>query len=333
MSMIKSFCFNQTLASVLSFDKTYNLGSIFVTTSVFTNKALLRRSTDDEPIFIGPIFLHSESGFESFAYFMGHLSTKFVDCESQYLRIGSDDELALRKAILHAFPKSQRLLCTRHMKDNVIRYLQDKVGCESKTRNAIASEIFGTDGLTAAVDISDCDERAARLVGHLEAKTTDEFQTYVRNKVLVQLRENLHSGNLKWTSNNVESINHVFKQAVNWTPQMLPDLIDTLFKLVTCQIHDSQRAIMGRGDYQLRPSHARFRVSSDDWLNMSEAERTKAVRKCFVVNPKVKTVTSTNGKLTVLATATALGEKKNQRKRKRNAKTVTIPKCLIKVNH
>ena len=140
---------------------------------------------------------------------MGHLSTKFVDCESQYLRIGSDDELALRKAILHAFPKSQSLLCTRHMKDNVIRYLQDKVGCESKTRNAIASEIFGT---------------------------TDEFQTFVRNKVLVQQRENLHSGNLKWTSNNVESINHIFKQAVNWTPQMLPDLIETLFKLVTCQI-------------------------------------------------------------------------------------------------
>src|ERR1051325_8829165 len=104
----------------------------------------------------------------------------------------------------------------------MLRYLQDKVGCDSKTRTAIVSEIFGTDGLTAATDIPEVDERAARLVGILEAKTTDEFQTYVRNKVLVQLRENFRSVNLEWTSNDVESINHVFIQAVNWTPQMLP---------------------------------------------------------------------------------------------------------------
>jgi hypothetical protein len=55
---LKTFCFGGKSGSVLSFDKTFNLGSIYVTVAAYKNMAVLRRRTNDHPIFIGPIFLH-----------------------------------------------------------------------------------------------------------------------------------------------------------------------------------------------------------------------------------------------------------------------------------
>jgi hypothetical protein len=54
---IKSFCFNRSEGSVLGFDKTYNLSSMYVTPSVYKNVALVRRSTGVTPLFMGPVFI------------------------------------------------------------------------------------------------------------------------------------------------------------------------------------------------------------------------------------------------------------------------------------
>ena len=69
---VKSFCFgisNRTEQCVLGFDKTYNLGSIYVTPSVFKNPALVRRHTGDSPLFLGPIFIYGHSDFHTYSYF------------------------------------------------------------------------------------------------------------------------------------------------------------------------------------------------------------------------------------------------------------------------
>jgi len=47
--------------TVLGFDKTYNLGDIHVTVSIFKNLSVLRTTTGDHPIFAGPMFLHGNS--------------------------------------------------------------------------------------------------------------------------------------------------------------------------------------------------------------------------------------------------------------------------------
>ena len=48
------------------------------------------------------------------------------------IRVGSDDESALVNALKKAFPQSTYYLCTRHLKENVHRYLADKVGASRK---------------------------------------------------------------------------------------------------------------------------------------------------------------------------------------------------------
>jgi len=77
---IKGFCFGGKAGSVLVFDKTYNLGAIYVTPSIYKNLALCRRWTNDSPMFLGPIFVHGHSDFDIYAYFFGHLSACLVAC-------------------------------------------------------------------------------------------------------------------------------------------------------------------------------------------------------------------------------------------------------------
>lgn len=328
ISLMKNLCFDKQLGSVLSIDKTFNLGSIYVTVVVFTNKVLLRRTTGDQPIFIGPLFLHGQSDFPEFHLFLSHLSACFVDCDTTQLRLGSDEEHALRKAMHHAFPRAQLLACTRHLKENTQRHLQDTVGLGKKARNEIINKIYGKDGLTSLTDVADFEDRCANIsetvVGH------GGFQTYFESKSVL-LKDNLLAGYPQWTSNNVESVNHVFKQAVNWQPHMLPDLISKLQKLVETQTHDAHRAVIGRGDYMLQKSHTRYRLTAETWSNMTEGERTKHVLKTFVLDPRNKTVKSTNGKLTVTCDVGA-GKKPNQRKRKRCARTVTPCKKTCRSN-
>ena len=68
------------------------------------------------------------------------------------IEFGSDDERAITKAIENSFPNAKRRLCTKHLKDNVKHYLQNRVGVNTTERNNIMSAIFGDDGLVSADD-------------------------------------------------------------------------------------------------------------------------------------------------------------------------------------
>ena len=50
------------------------------------------------------------------------------------LRMGSDDESGLTKALHSVFPEATRLLCIKHMKDNVSEYLKNSIGSTDKQR-------------------------------------------------------------------------------------------------------------------------------------------------------------------------------------------------------
>ena len=125
-----------------------------------------------------------------------------------------------------------------------------------------------------------------------------------------------------WTNNNSESINHVIKQFTQWRPQQLPDLVDKLRQLVNGQYCEADRAMLGRGDFMLVPSHAKHRLTVDVWGSMSAAQREKAGRACFTL-PAPPSSTSTDGSMTVPLTPGA-GKKPHQRKRHRAERTTTV---------
>jgi len=328
LNLIRNFCFNSE-GSVLCVDKTYNLGSVFVTCTVFKHKAVLRRSTDDEPIFIGPMFLHAHSDFYSFSIFFNHLSTCLHDCDESKLIIGSDDEKAMRKAIQRSFPNARLIMCFRHLQENLRRYLANKIGVNIALRNDCIQLVLGSEGLAMCNDVDSFEQKKCEVALLLQDKLTvsmsSSLTNYLEVNVYPMLRDNIIAKKQGWNNNNSESINHVFKLAVNWKPHMLPDLIQKLENAVETQLLDSHRAIFGRGDFKLKPSHVSFRISLEQWEALSEQQKEKVVTKCFVLNPASKLVTSSNNKFTMFNQPQA-GKKKNQIKRKRNSKTTTVTK-------
>lgn len=120
LTEIRSFCGSNT-GSVFSLDKTYNLGKFYVTVTVYRNLALQRNGSQVPPSFIGPMFLHSNSDFDTYCVFLGHLSARLSSICFRDMRIGSDEEQAIRKAAAHCFPGSSLVACTRHLKENFCR--------------------------------------------------------------------------------------------------------------------------------------------------------------------------------------------------------------------
>ena len=118
---MKSFCFNKNIGSVWSLDKTYNLGHFYVSVTVYRNVALQRNGTNTAPTFLGPLFIHGNSDFATYCTFLGHVAARLVSCNFRELRVGSDGETSIRKAVEFCFNGASLVACTRHMKENFQR--------------------------------------------------------------------------------------------------------------------------------------------------------------------------------------------------------------------
>ena len=90
---IKQFCLSEKERIVQSFDKTYNLGELYVTPSVDANCARLRAKTDTDSeniLFLGLLFIHANSDAETYSRFFGHLSACLMKSDTHQLILGSD---------------------------------------------------------------------------------------------------------------------------------------------------------------------------------------------------------------------------------------------------
>lgn len=98
-----------------------------MTVGVFKQLAVKRRDTGEHPLFVGPMFLHGNSDFETYHVFFLNLSAKLNGTPSSPV-FGSDEEKAMKQAIKKAFPTASSLSCTRHLQQNVDRHIKDKIG-------------------------------------------------------------------------------------------------------------------------------------------------------------------------------------------------------------
>ena len=273
--------------SVIGIDRTFNLGPCFVTTTTYKNGKLLKRETLQNPIFLGPTLLHWDGETESYYKFLCHINTRLGFPSG--LKVGSDEEKAIKKAINQAFDKPTHLLCTKHLKDNVRRYLKDKEGCSTKDREFIVSSIFGHSGIVNSDDSLSYDSKLADLDSFI--RKFPNFQNYLetRLKPLLQKHvfEPLQNGtvNEQWTNNNSESMNNRLKQSLDWKPHKLPDLVTKINEISSFQMNDLRRAIHGNGNYLLEDTLKHHRVPPDVWVKMSQSEKRKKTWKLLSQKP------------------------------------------------
>ena len=70
----RSYCAETiTESSVVGCDKTFNLGPLHLTTTVFKQPSVMRTTTGDSPIFFGPMCLHGNSDFSTWSILFKHL--------------------------------------------------------------------------------------------------------------------------------------------------------------------------------------------------------------------------------------------------------------------
>ena len=61
------------LRSVLAKDRTFNLGSLYVTLTIYKQKKITRKSSSEAPVFIGSMMLHGDGKFATYLSFFSHL--------------------------------------------------------------------------------------------------------------------------------------------------------------------------------------------------------------------------------------------------------------------
>jgi len=111
---IRLFCSSDTapaLRSVLSFDRTFNLSSLYLTVMVFKHKKVVRKSTQEPPVFVRPTLLHGDDKYATYLNFFstvnGALNSAGVSASkfrlSDNVIVGSDDKNAMVSAAKTAF--------------------------------------------------------------------------------------------------------------------------------------------------------------------------------------------------------------------------------------
>ena len=67
--------------------------------------AMNRTRTNEPPRFIGPLFIHDNSDFDTYSHFFHHLKIKLMETNLSKLVTGTDDQQALVKAIATIIPE------------------------------------------------------------------------------------------------------------------------------------------------------------------------------------------------------------------------------------
>ena len=252
------------------------------------------------------------------------------------LVLGSDEEKALTNAIQSVFPNSTLVLCTRHLEENVKRYIQAKSGSEM-LKHRIVSDIFGTNGLLHANDATHFDAESNRLL-ETYLELIPDFVNYFKTKLVPLLKQHVFLPNkennfvpLNWKNNSCESMNHILKLTCNWKPQKLLDLINKIYQIVQSQYSDVRRALYENGNYQLSNKFVKYRLSYMDWKSKTSEEKETIFKKFMKVCDFEKKendksyIFSTDGEVKIPKTPTT-ARKPGQRKRIRNDKTRSVSK-------
>ena len=263
-SMVKymrNACLFSVPKAVIVADKTYNLCSTYVTTTTFKFSGVIRRSSGDCPLLLGPIMLHTKSDSESYESFFSHLRRILKLHEAgpdARIFIGSDDERALSKSATDAIPEAVHVTCLNHLKKNVNDYLSRKEGCNETQRRAINGLLFGNGGLVFSEDENEFEKKWNDFLKKIQSMK--KFHAYCQKRLQDLILNSVvkpHSQdglNPTWTNNNAECMNHVLKQSVDWKKKSLLQLIKVLERLLFLQDSHMTGVLFGCGDFALAKS-------------------------------------------------------------------------------
>ena len=61
---------------IINVDRTFNLGPAYVTNFVYKNKKVVKKSSRDQPIFLGPVFFHWDASYFTYNTIFSHVKAR-----------------------------------------------------------------------------------------------------------------------------------------------------------------------------------------------------------------------------------------------------------------
>lgn len=263
-------------ATVLGVDKTFNLARMYATVTVFKHLGVENIKTKKNPIFMGPILLHHKSDVETFSYFFQHIRSRLNNCDNLF--IGSDDEVALHTAVVRSFPEARHILCCKHLEENLVARLRDKVGASIDLRKNVVAMVWN---ILKSSNGEEFDSSVRQVIEFCHYHCSG-ITGYLRDRIFPLLREKVWRVKFShWTNNNNESINHALKSKTNWQVKKIPELIELIYESVTSSYSDIISAIQKTGPYKLANGFQMHYTNPTDWADMSPEDREKAIEAYF----------------------------------------------------
>lgn len=245
------------------------------------------------------------------------------------LLIGSDDEIAMHQAIEQSFPNCIHLLCIKHLKDNLARYLTDNVGTSLGKRNSLVHNVFE---LLKCKNKSEFTDMEKEILGRCKNMKCTKVINYLKNRIFPNLNKKVWSRRRLlsswWTNNNNESLNHVLKSLTDWKLQKIPQLIETLYKAIKSQYLDVKKPFVKTGPYYLMPLYHCFVITPNEWQDKSNVEQNLHYNQFLLFKPRQNPniSTSTDQNLITVKPSQNSGKKIDQKTRSRSNKTTSYPK-------
>ena len=294
------FCTAAFEFSPLTVDPTFCLGEFDVTLITYRHLFLQSKRYKSPPVFVGPGCIHYKKSFATYLFFASSVIGQCRQLEG-VRALGTDGELTLIDAFKHEFGFAQHMTCFIHVRRNVKDKLRE---CNIPTQLStnILDDIFGKklgsvyiEGLVDAQDSSDFQEKVARLIekwqdialpssGNMERFIT-WFQNckapVIRDSMLRSVREECGLGSppSQFTTNACETANSMLKNQVNYKRSDMINFLRKLNELISEQEREIERAIIGRGKYELRPQYQSFHVPETKWFAMSTLQREQHLKK------------------------------------------------------
>jgi hypothetical protein len=305
------FCTEEKFG-ILTVDPTFSLGDFDVTITAYRQLILRCRRSSEHPVFIGPVMVHYKKSFSTYLFFASTLVG--IRPELSKLKcFGTDGEQALFEAFQTAFPEAIHLLCSLHMKRNIKAKLRE-LGVSESVQQIVISDIFGqqigSQHLEGLIDSESNDEfgkgydiisQKWKGLDSTEGGSMHVFVSWfhrhkysvIKETMLKSVRRSAGLGDppTLFTTNASESVNSLVKNRMDYKKHELPEFLDKLKSVIDDQEKEMEKAIIGRGKYELCEQFKRLEKAEDEWfMRMTPAQRQAHLKRLssLTVVSKVK---------------------------------------------
>lgn len=285
-------CSGPSATGVSAIDTTYNVGNFFVTARRYQNRKFIHKQTGRTANLPGPEMFHVKQDASQFHYSANISLEENYEFE-QVRYIGGDRSQSLQ-AFLRPLKGAQFLPCKKHPEDDMTRKMS-ALGMEIAEQRDVLKEVFGIveDGEKGLVDSSSSTEFEEKLkvlgavwnqqfwdyfVAHVADDIADGMSPQTRRTIGIKddfyYNNALECQNLRYKQ-KIHKVKTENEPGVKTSQCSWVEAIEVYQNMVQETRNNIQRAVIGRGPFQLASEFLHFECSEERWRTMTPEERRK----------------------------------------------------------